>query len=287
MIADRALKIDANQWAKRILNSIFDVVFPSKCLVCSRLFVPFRSDPGFKRTPDAPAGPFDPPTESSKQLSAYCCPDCIDALAFVSSPMCTSCGIMFKGRQDEDHLCGDCLQKPKEFRIARAAMVYDPQLMAVIHRFKYAAKIQLARPLGGLMLGAYMRHWSKEKFDLILPVPLHSKKFRKRGFNQAFLLIYSWQAPSKALPVDLTGNLNTDILIRNQATGPQTGLGRQQRLKNIEGAFSVRFSEKVDAQKILVIDDVYTTGATVNECARILLEAGANSVDVLTLARTI
>jgi ComF family protein len=213
-------------------------------------------------------------------LAAYCCPDCVSSFTAISSPICRRCGIMFKSRQGQDHLCGDCITQPKEFRIARAAVAYDHQLMAVMHRFKYAGKIQLAGPLGGLMHKAYMRYWDREKVDLILPVPLHNLKFRKRGFNQSYLLIRRWKSICAPMVGEVAGlAVNTDVLIRSKATVSQTGLGRQQRLKNIKGAFRVKIPEKVIAKKVLLVDDVYTTGATVNECARVLLKAGAERVD--------
>jgi ComF family protein len=172
--------------------------------------------------------------------------------------------------------------------MARAAMVFDQQLIAVIHRFKYAAKTQLARPLGGLMLSVFMRQWEGEEVDLLLPVPLHPQKFRSRGFNQSYLLIRSWKAAADAMQITLPDiAVHPNVLIRTKATVPQTGLGRRQRSKNVKGVFSLRFPEKVYGKKLLVVDDVYTTGATVNECARTLLKFGAERVDVLTLARVI
>jgi ComF family protein len=180
------------------------------------------------------------------------------------------------------------MAQPKKFGMARAAVSYDQQLMAVIHRFKYAGKTQLARPLGGLMLSAFMRHWEGAKVDRLLPVPLHPKKFRSRGFNQSYLLIHRWKAIARAMQISLPDiPILTDVLIRTEITVPQTGLGRAQRLKNVKGAFSVQSPEKVCGKKVLVVDDVYTTGATANECARILLKFGAERVDVLTLARAI
>jgi ComF family protein len=185
-------------------------------------------------------------------------------------------------------LCGNCIVKPKEFRIARSAMVYNHQSMAIIHRFKYDGKIQLAAPLGGLLLNTYLRYWPAETIDLILPVPLHIKKFRRRGFNQAYLMISACKAISGEKPfAGFHKRLRTDVLIRNRATVPQTGLGRRQRLKNIKGVFSVCLPEAVKGRRALVVDDVYTTGSTVNECARTLLDAGAANVDVLTLARAV
>jgi len=276
-----------NNWAKPVLGIILDAVFPPKCLVCSRLFKPAAAAGSIQPSRGGPkiGGTL---TEFYQLLSASCCPDCLQDFVAISSPLCECCGMMFKGHEDDDHLCGECLMQPKEFRMARAALVYGHQLMAVIHRFKYAGKTRLARPLGRLILCAYLRHWHNEKVDLILPVPLHPKKMRRRGFNQSYLLLDSWKSGSKPV-IDEPGTIPviTDVLVRIKATLPQAGLGRQQRLKNIQGAFKVRIPEKVYGKKLLLVDDVYTTGATVNECARMLLKAGAQMVDVLTVARAV
>jgi len=283
---NRVLKYAAHDWARPFFNIILNTVFPAKCLVCNRLFEPDGIRPGIGRSTNAATEIMDTYAQSQRMLAAYCCPDCVSSFAAISSPICSCCGIMFKSRQGQDHLCGDCITQPKEFRTARAAVAYDHQLMAVVHRFKYAEKIQLAGPLGGLMLDAYKRFWDREEVDLILPVPLHNAKFRKRGFNQSYLLIRRWKSISAPMVDKVVGiPINTDILIRSKETVSQTGLGRQQRLKNIKGAFRVKIPEKVIAKKVLLVDDVYTTGATVNECARVLLKAGAERVDVLTVAR--
>lgn len=288
MITDHFAKSGASHWPESLLSIFLDAVFPHKCLVCSRLFKPAGKKTRIEQGPGASAESAYLFAESCRLLAAFCCSDCLNAFAAVSSPMCTCCGIPFKSRQDQNHLCGDCITRPKKFRMARAAMACDQQLMAVIHRFKYAAKTQLAGPLGGLMLSGFLRQWKSEKIDLILPVPLHSQKFRSRGFNQSYLLIRSWQALAGAMHIALPDmTIDTDVLIRTKATVPQTGLGRRERLKNVKGVFSLRFPEKVYGKKLLVVDDVYTTGATVNECARTLLKFGAERVDVLTLARAI
>ena len=286
MHVNRVLKYAVHDLARPFYNIILDTVFPAKCLVCSRLFEPDVIRPGMDRSTNAASEVTEPLAQSHRMLAAYCCPDCVSSFTAISSPICSCCGIMFKSRQGQDHLCGDCITQPKEFRIARAAVAYDQQLMAVVHRFKYAGKIQLAGPLGGLMLNAYMRYWDRQKVDLILPVPLHTLKFRKRGFNQSYLLIRRWKSISAPMVAEVAGiPVITDVLIRSKATVSQTGLGRQQRLKNIKSAFRVKIPEKVIAKKVLLVDDVYTTGATVNECARVLLKAGAERVDVLTAAR--
>lgn len=288
MILDRTAKSGTSNWPGLLLNIFLDAVFPPKCLVCSRLFKPATRSIGSEWLPNAATEDTNSFAESYRLLTSFCCLDCVSAFAAISSPMCTCCGAPFKSRQDQNHLCGDCIAHPKKFRMARAAMACDQQLLALIHRFKYAAKTQLARPLGGLMLSGFLRQWQGEKVDLVLPVPLHPQKFRNRGFNQSYLLVRSWKAVANAMHITLPEiRIHTDVLIRIKATVPQTGLGRRQRLKNVKGVFSLRFPEKVYGKKLLVVDDVYTTGATVNECARTLLEFGAERVDVLTLARAI
>ena len=285
MQPDRIAKSGIPNWPGSLLNLFLDAIFPPKCLVCSRLFTTSNQSSGMP-PPDTAAESDDLFSESYQRLSLLCCSDCVSAIAAISSPKCTCCGIPFKSHRDRDHLCGDCISRPKKFRLARAALAFDKQTMAVVHRFKYAAKTQLARPLGGLMLSVFMRRWDEENVDLILPVPLHPQKMRSRGFNQSYLLIQSLKASASAMHIDLSGiPIHADVLIRNIATVPQTGLDRRRRLKNVAGIFGLRFPDKVYGKKVLVVDDVYTTGATVNECARILLKFGAEQVDVLTLAR--
>ncbi len=285
---NRRPKIAARHWLRSLGNIFGDAVFPPKCLVCHRLFRPAKRRPEINPAEATVTETSDSSVESHRLLATLCCWDCVNALVAISEPFCTCCGMMFKPPHEGNHLCGDCIMQPKKFRMARAALVYDRQLMAIIHRFKYAGKNQLARPLGGLMLSAYLRYWHAEAVDLILPVPLHSQKLRRRGFNQSYLLMNSWKAISSAIPRRLFNRpVKTDVLIRSKATVPQTDLGRRQRLKNIKGAFSVRLPEEINGKKVLLVDDVYTTGATVNECARSLLKAGASLVDALTLARAI
>ena len=288
MMLDHFAEFGISSRLGSLLNILLDAVFPPKCLVCGRLFKPAFKHPANEPLRGVTAEITNLFAKSYRLLTSFCCSDCVKALATIPSPICTCCGTPFKSRQDPNHLCGECIERPKKFRMARAAMVFDQQLMTVIHRFKYAAKTQLARPLGGMMLSGFIRHWEGEKVDLIFPVPLHPQKFRRRGFNQSYLLIRSWNAIADAVPITLPEiPVVTNVLMRTQATVPQTGLGRRQRLKNVKGVFSLRFPEEVYGKKVLVVDDVYTTGATVNECARTLLKFGAERVDVLTLARAI
>jgi len=160
--------------------------------------------------------------------------------------------------------------------------------LALIHALKYRGKVQLARPLGSLLYAAFARYWDNGEIQTVIPVPLHRKRLRARGFNQAYLLVRDWAGGS--LPVlthDPAPPLTVDreSLVREQMTDPQTGSGRQQRLDNVRHAFAVRDGYNIRGKRILLIDDVQTTGATADACARVLLEGGAENVDVLTVAR--
>lgn len=227
------------------------------------------------------------PNESFHNLMRkFLCEACAAGFEDIESPICPVCGIMFKSREGEDHICGECILSPKSFRIARAVGVYDQTLMEVLHYFKYKGRIQLARPLGQLMFSAFRQYWYDKDIELIVPVPLHSRRLRKRGFNQAFFLVRDWGVYAEKAGMTRTPLIiDRDILSRNRWTEPQTGLNRKHRMSNIINAFNINDSSKVIEKNVLLVDDVYTTGATAEECAKTLLQSGAKHVDVLTLAR--
>lgn len=221
-------------------------------------------------------------------MGPFLCAECSGKFLTIESPICSACGIVFKSRAGEDHLCGECIKTPKRFGMGRSAGVYDKVLMAVIHCLKYNGKIQLARPLGVLLFFIFCRYWNENFPDLIVPVPLHNKKLRHRGFNPSFVLIKEWDSIARQLDRGFPAvPLAMDILVRKKWTKSQAGLGRKERLKNIKHAFSVEDPSTIRRKKILLVDDVYTTGATADECSKVLLKAGAARVDVLTLARAI
>ncbi len=160
--------------------------------------------------------------------------------------------------------------------------------MRVIQRFKYDGKLQLVRPLAELLLTSYRMYWEEDRVDMIVPVPLHLSRFRSRGFNQSHLLVSCWKKIAGDGANSSNGyRIERELLIRRRATQPQTLLGREQRAANIKNAVALRNASKILNKHILLIDDVYTTGATVNECARVLVNGGAGQVDVLTLARAV
>ena len=292
----------------RIANTFKRALFPTRCLVCGFFF---HSAP--PKICDLELGAMDADRSNIAQefiekpvvtsandnyysdnihkvfeilMSPFLCPACASGFLPVESPRCSRCGMVFKSRQGEDHVCGECVDSPKRFQIARSAGIYKDTLMAVIHCFKYKGKTQLARPLGALLFTAFINFWDKMSMDLIVPVPLHVNKMRIRGFNPAFLLVKDWVRIAECLHVELPDiPIDINALERRRWTEPQTGLGRKERLANIKNAFHIRNGSKITGKRILLVDDVYTTGATVNECTKVLLKGGAGHVDVLTLAR--
>jgi ComF family protein len=206
------------------------------------------------------------------------CPECFSQIEFISSPLCVLCGQPFSEPGESDHMCGACLIAAPPFSIARALGRYERVLMDVIHRFKYGGMISLGERLGDFMADFSYPSLAIADYSLIMPVPLHPRRLRQRGFNQAMVL---------AREISRRFSLRLDFLSlqRSVFTEPQVGLGRDMRELNIKGAFHVADAGRIKEEKIILVDDVYTTGSTVKECARILMKNKAEKVAVLTLAR--
>jgi ComF family protein len=145
----------------------------------------------------------------------------------------------------------------------------------------------MARPLGGLLFSAFMGYYNHTAtgIDCVIPVPLHISRLRQRGFNQALMLIDAWPVGQKNSSHDVRVDENN--LKRQRKARSQTGLGREKRRQNVKNAFSITDAAGIDGKNVLLVDDVFTTGSTMEECARTLLSAGAASVSALTLARAL
>ncbi len=270
----------------RIISCVKAAIFPDKCLCCGAFFN-FDADHLPVKKDNGTAGENFPRSHFFAGLMApVLCPECRLAFSPVEPPFCTVCGMVFKSREGENHTCGTCLAAPGHFSAARALGIYDQSLMILVHCLKYRGKLQLVRPLSRLLLDAFCRYWQGGYFDLIIPVPLHQKKLRSRGFNQAHLLVKEWPAEiSRRSGTAADIHIAADVLVRQKWTRPQTGLGRKGRILNIKNAFDLPDAAPVRGKRILLVDDVFTTGSTVNECARVLMHGGAECVHVLTLAR--
>ncbi|WP_373499168.1 ComF family protein [Desulfococcus sp.] len=266
----------------RACRALLDLAFPPKCLVCGTFYL--FPPPG----PD-PAAPFDaPPQAFSAVMAPFFCPACRDDFPCADGPVCSHCGKKIPHPDGVESVCDACLNRQRHFRKVRAFGSYDGSLKTALHHLKYRSITQLARPLGSLLFATFLRHWPDRDIDFIVPVPLHPRKFRRRGFNQAFLLLRKWPALAEKTGIDLPGGIiQRTALNRIRETDAQVGMNRRTRQANIQNAFTPGRGVDVSGKKILLVDDVYTTGATADACAEALRNAGAVRVDVLTLAQTV
>ena len=239
---------------KEILTGIADLIFPPRCMTCGAVLEEHGSLPF--------------------------CPQCTAGIHTIHSPLCPLCGIPFPMTEGGDHLCGECLMTGRTYAVARAVGLYEETLLKAIHLFKYRGRMGIGKVLGNIMADFAGGIWDMDVFDLVIPVPLHRKRLRERGFNQAVVLARQI-AERFSLPLDFMS------LRRTVFTKPQVGLGHEDRSVNVRGAFAVRKPERIAGKRILLVDDVYTTGSTLSECARTLLAAEADSVAVLTMAKAV
>ncbi|MCX6559522.1 MAG: ComF family protein [Candidatus Aminicenantes bacterium] len=227
------------------------LVFPSACRLCGRLL-------------DGPG-------------ERVLCPDCISGLSPLHGPVCPSCGRGF-GAAVDPHLCGDCLVSPPPFSRHRSAGLYGGTLKEALLLFKFRKYRPLAKPLGSFVASALRGEEALWEDGVFVPVPLHKKRRRQRGFNQAEALAGELSR--------LTGRpVETRALRRMADIPPQTRLGKAERRANVRGAFKVVRPDRIRGRVIVLVDDVFTTGSTLGECARELRRAGAADVRAVTIAQ--
>ena len=205
----------------------------------------------------------------------YLCDACWEQIEFLKPPWCQICGL-----PRWSATCADCREHPPLFRKLRAIAFYEPTLREAIHLMKYEKKQVISKHLVQLLQAHLPEDLASTDYDFLLPVPLHVNRFRQRGFNQAEQIAQGvakvWRVP-----------VRTDILVRIRDTVPLSSLNsHEERMKSINGAFEVQSLDSIQNRKILLIDDIFTTGTTINEALKALQVANPNCVDVLTLART-
>jgi ComF family protein len=202
------------------------------------------------------------------------CAACYRSLPWIERA-CEQCAIPLPDYRDGPVKCGRCLRVPPAFDNSLSLLSYRADAVRLIHQLKFNQKLAYSRLLGGLLVDAVSGHGTPLP-DCILPVPLHPRRLRQRGFNQSIEI---------ARPVASVFNLRLDSgsIVRVRDTRTQTGLDRNQRRKNIRGAFEI--GRPLSARHIAVLDDVVTTTSTVNELARLLKKSGAERVDVWSIAR--
>lgn len=209
------------------------------------------------------------------------CDDCLEKIERRSPPFCAKCGRQLRGLSSERATCNDCMITDYYFDRAFSAASYNKALKTLVHNFKYKKMISLTKEFVELMLDFMREHGIGEETNLILSVPMHRSRLFLREIN-----------PSHILAKGIAGRLSipySDKFIRKiKNTAPQSRLTRYERIRNIKGSFSIRKNKirRINSKNILLVDDLFTTGSTLNECARVLKEeAGARRVEALTLAR--
>lgn len=240
--------------AKRWLNAALGLVYPEVCQVC-----------GEQR-----AGP----------AESFICQECRATVRFIEPPFCARCGLPFEGEITGSFECSNCRERDWPFVRARSAVVAQGKLLDVIHRYKYNRAMWFEPFLADLLVRKAKPELALETWDFIIPVPLHPTKLREREFNQAERL-------ARRLSAETGIPLQTRWLRRVLPTKTQTLLSREERLANVKRAFSLRGVPPVAGKRLVLVDDVFTTGATTAACAEILHGAKAASVCVWTVARGI
>lgn len=234
-----------------LVKNLIDFVFPPQCPLCSS------------------------PNESPDPHSL--CSSCLSEVTFIAPPFCIKCGTPFASQLEESHLCGRCLREMTTYGTARAVYTFSGSIKRAVHAFKYQNKTSLAKTLIRLMERSPFR-LKIDRYDTLVPVPLHTNRLRERGYNQSLLL-------AREIGRRYGVTVDETILRRIRDSVPQIELTGAERQDNVKGVFSLGGDPA--GKKILLIDDVFTTGATINECAKVLLRGAAKKVDILTIARAV
>lgn len=275
----------------KLLSHAINLIFPAACTNCDR-------------------------TVSADAVTSYFCKYCWQGIEWFNCPCCPRCGLPYlspytdtgnksvSGQSAAGHLCGNCSEKPPSFDVAVSAGRYAGALAKAIKLFKYKKKVQLGKrltelalqssliertlqnahnPIAAKTVWGYPAHRADTAVSaqtVIIPVPLHVKRLRKREFNQS-AIIGSVIGKTYGIPVA------ANTLMRHRHTRPQVELDGRDRKENVAGAFSVENLKIIEGKEIILIDDVYTSGSTINECSKVLKKNGAEKVSVITIARMV
>ncbi len=233
------------------MRFFLDMLYPRRCIGCG------ASSPGTFR---------------------YICWECWSDSARVEAPFCHLCGDPVAGAIDHDFICYSCSAEKPSFDGARSAVRYDGVVGESLRQLKYEQALWLAPDIATLLHHCIQAEYPGRSFDLLVPVPLHHVRRRDRGYNQSAVL-------ARELGRKLGRKSHPGLLRRIRPTISQTNLTAKARLSNVTKAFQYKKGKRLAGRRVLLVDDVMTTGATVNACAKALKKGGAASVHVITAAR--
>jgi ComF family protein len=247
---------------KKIIHSLLNIFYNQHCISCKTPI--FNSN-------------------YKDHLSSLFCPVCKDAILRPSLGKCTKCGDQFE-ISNKDHLCGNCIKHPPRFNKIYPAFLYGGPIADAVLKMKFEPCSALTGFLGKIMIDEIYIEETADKLntmDIVIPIPLHKKRLKQRGFNQSALIAKSLSKEIK-IPVDMHN------LRRNGNLPPQTGKSRKERLKRLDGVFYLKKQDIYKNKNILLLDDVVTTTATVRAATKVLLNhGGAKSVTVICVARAV
>lgn len=238
------------------MQNLVELFFPARCVCCKKRIL--------------------------EPINPYICAPCREEIeSLYIEGGCVCCGtplkIPIRVGEEKGHRCGECLRRPPAYSLARSLFLHKEPVKTLVHNLKYH---HTSTGLAAIktLLSTHLVEFNN--CDLVLPVPLHFKRLRQRGFNQSLLL-------AKAVFPKRSTEIRSDLLKRVRNTLPQTTMDRNQRKRNVSKAFIVANAVELSGRDVCLVDDVFTTGSTVNECSLILSSCGARSVKVFTLSRSL
>ncbi len=245
------MEYGASKYFRNALGAIGGLLFPPVCILCGTGRV----------TSDSSV-----------------CESCAKDIYLVEGPICNHCGLPVPGLQSGSQgRCGKCLEHKPLYDKARFSVYYSRVIRRGILKFKFQSSLFLAETLSSYLTKTFQEHFLDEKLDAIIPIPVHDRRLVRRGYNQCAILA-----------IKLGNNVNVEVLTntlnKTVNTLPQTRLKRNQRIENVKGSFSVRKPEEIRGKRLLLLDDVFTTGSTISEASRTLRKHGADSVQALVLS---
>ena len=237
-----------NMKLRKLIDSLLEILFPRKCPVCDRIIMP---------------------------KGAVICPACRKRVSLVREPRCLKCGKQLFSEEAE--YCDGCEKKTFHYTRGLVLMNYDSVARKILTALKYHGKCDNADYLAAETVAGLCEEILRMEADFFVPVPVHPRRKRVRGFNQAELI-------AKRLGERLDIPVRTDVLKRIKNTLPQKELGSAARLNNLLKAFAVKNTDKLAGKTVILVDDIYTTGSTAEACTRVLLLGGAKKVYLLNMA---